>query len=512
MNQNPFAPSTTAHSSTSPKDSSRDVTVPDLPELHDPLYLDKLLPARPAAPSVEKSTGAEPAKQGAAFMAALNEVDNRQHTQNLAHAFASTLSPTVDAFNGLSQATNREDFEPLLRKSWEADALLTVKIIFNLRSIHEGKSEREGFYRAWGWLYRNHPRTAIANLSALVEPLIERKLTSKKNKDREPSGEGDDDLVLIDGDGEEAEEEKNMRGVSHGYWKDLVNLLSLAAKGELDSGTADFDALHPPRTPRSTGRKAVRHQQKYQGHKQGGPKRETKDEGGRDSRITEANNRDAELAAKAKVARDKAHEESRNRIQRLFETSQKFKALWVSVTCLMGAELTLLRRYIAVARLFAEGLAADIGLLEKIASPNTSDKESVDLSFQISLCSKYAPSISASHDRATNIASAIAEVLWVKGKLHMPYEQTETVSSDKVHDLRRAYTRWILSPLRRFLQIPEIYMGSNRWGELPYGKVASKCMQNNKGHFFKHDEARFSKHVVYCPIFPVGLTSSIAGI
>jgi hypothetical protein len=303
-----------------------------------------------------------------------------------------------------------------------------------------------------------------------------------------------------------------MRGVSHGYWKDLVNLLSLAAKGELDSGTADFDALHPPRTPRSTGRKAVRHQQKYQGQKQGGPKRETKDEGGRDSRITEANNRDAELAAKAKVARDKAHEESRNRIQRLFETSQKFKALWVSVTCLMGAELTLLRRYIAVARLFAEGLAADIGLLEKIASPNTSDKESVDLSFQISLCSKYAPSISASHDRATNIASAIAEVLWVKGKLHMPYEQTETVSSDKVHDLRRAYTRWILSPLRRFLQIPEIYMGSNRWGELPYGKVASKCMQNNKGHFFKHDEARFSKHVVYCPIFPVGLTSSIAGI
>jgi len=218
----------------------------------------------------------------------------------------------------------------LLRKSWEADALLTVKIIFNLRSIHEGKSEREGFYRAWGWLYRNHPRTAIANLSALVEPLIERKVKSKKNKDREPSGGRDDDMVLIDGDGEEAEEEeKNIRGVSHGYWKDLVNLLSLAAKGELDSGTADFEALHPPRTPRSTGRKAVRHQQKYQGHKQGGPKRETKDEGGRDSRITEANNRDAELAAKAKVARDKAHEESRNRIQKLFETSKKFKALWV---------------------------------------------------------------------------------------------------------------------------------------------------------------------------------------
>lgn len=154
-------------------------------------------------------------------------------------------------------------------------------------------------------------------------------------------------------------------------------------------------------------------------------------------------------------------------------------------------------RYITVARLFAQGLEADIGLLEKIASPNMSDKERVDLSFQISLCSKYAPSISASHDRATNIASAIAELLWIEGKLHMPYEQTQNLSIDKVHDLRRAYTRWILSPLRRFLQIPEIYMASNRWGELPYGKVASKCMQNNKGLFFKHDEGRFSKYVPF---------------
>jgi hypothetical protein len=336
MKQNPFAPSTTAHSSTSPKDSAKDVTVPDLPELHDPMYLDKLLPAKPVVPPpVEKST-AEPPKRGTAFMAAVNKVENRKYTRNMAHAFASTLSPTIDAFNGLSQATNREDFEPLLRKSWGVDPLMTVKIIFNLRSIHEGKSEREGFYRAWGWLYRNHPRTAISNLSALVEPLIERKLKDKKGKDGEHDAKGsDDEVVLIDADGEETEKEKNVRGISHGYWKDLLNLLILAAKGELDSGTADFKALHPPRIPRSTRHQPVRHQQKLQGHKRGVQKKEAKDEVARDARIADANNQDVELAAKAKAARNKAHEQSRNRIQKLFETSKPFKALCVSLTCLM---------------------------------------------------------------------------------------------------------------------------------------------------------------------------------
>lgn len=152
-----------------------------------------------------------------------------------------------------------------------------------------------------------------------------------------------------------------------------------------------------------------------------------------------------------------------------------------------------------MARLFAKGLEEDINTLEKIADPATDDKERVDLTFHLSLCAKYAPSIGASHDRTTNIASAIAELLWTKGKLRIPYDQAQSqnLSVEHVHSLRSAYTRWALSPLRRFLQIPELYMSSNRWSELPYSRVPSSCMQKNKSLFHKHDQERFSKLVTF---------------
>ena len=55
--------------------------------------------------------------------------------------------------------------------------------------------------RAFGWLYENHPRTAISNLAQLVEP-----------------------VCIINKKGHMA---------PHGYWKDLLNIVALAATGEL---------------------------------------------------------------------------------------------------------------------------------------------------------------------------------------------------------------------------------------------------------------------------------------
>lgn len=474
-----FAPSTTAKPSTSPKDSTKDVTVPSLPDLHNPSFLDVLLPEKQSAPKSAPSAASSGAEQGAAFMAAMKEVANRQYTENSAHGFASTGSPTVDAFNGLSQATEPQDIEPLLRSSWKEDPLLTLKIIFNLRSIHEGKSEREGFYRAWGWLYRNHPRTAIANLSALVDPLIERKL-KEKNKDGKADQEDDGEIIDL-----EEPEVKTVRGLSHGYWKDLLNLLTLASNGQLDDGTAKFTALHPERTSKqnSGGRNRNSRQQKRRPQKKSDNKTQgeiPKDPAAQQEKIAASLKRDEENAVKAKSARNAAHAESRAKVETLFKTSKPFQAL-----------------YIATARLFANQLALDVETLAKIADPATEDSKRVDLSFQLSLAAKYAPSIATSHDRSTNIASAIAELLWAKGKLRIPHDaSSQQLTLEKVQDLRSAYTRWVLSPIRRFLQIPEIYMSSNRWNELPYRRVASTCMQKSKSLFYKHDEPRFSKYLM----------------
>ena len=318
QNSHPFAPSTTTPSVSSPRDSKRDVTVPFLPELQDPNFLDHLLPPPAVVPSVKPKVDAQPL-QGAEFMAALTKVSNRKRTTNHAPGFTSTLDPTLDAFDGLSQQTNWNDIKPLttLRRSYERDPVTTVKIIFNLRSIHEGKSEREGFYRAWGWLYREHPRTAIANLSALVEPLIERKRREKKDGDGAPNGD-DKETVLVDLL-DEPPEDVPMRGLSHGYWKDLLNLLVLAMEGELDANGVEFQSLHNggylKKGARSGGRNVAR-------QRKGRQEPDTKD-----ARMQAGLARDAEVSNVAQKARDEKHAKWRLQVEKLFTQSPSFKAL-----------------------------------------------------------------------------------------------------------------------------------------------------------------------------------------
>jgi len=125
---------------TSHADSARPVTLPYIPELFADNVLHLVTPEAP-------KPATKPAAATAPFMTAIQSVSNRALTQNEAAGYASTLSSTLDAFVGLTQATNHDDFNSLLTKSWDQDPLLTVKLIWNLRSIHDGKSARESFYR-----------------------------------------------------------------------------------------------------------------------------------------------------------------------------------------------------------------------------------------------------------------------------------------------------------------------------------------------------------------------------
>ena len=333
----PFAPSTTTSSGSSPSVSTRDVTVPALAELHDPNYLDRILPPPKTvpgpAPKIQEESGDPP--KGSAFIAALHDTANRQLTQNMAAAYASTLVPTLDAFNGLSQATDVEDYERLLNRSWAEDPKTTVQIIFNLRSIHEGKSEREGFYRAWGWLYRKHPRTAIANLPVLVHPLIPRPIKEKKSKESVEKNSDEEDAVLVDLD--EPAQDVEPRGLSHGYWKDLLNLLALAVEGSLDTNSAEFTALHRSRIPKSTeGTHAARSGGRGRGKGRGRgrvarnrPAGSTVEETKlpKEGRIKASEEFNAEKSKQARLARDQKHTDWRDRVDTLLKKSPVFKAL-----------------------------------------------------------------------------------------------------------------------------------------------------------------------------------------
>ncbi|XVF81474.1 hypothetical protein PTKIN_Ptkin15bG0158100 [Pterospermum kingtungense] len=53
----------------------------------------------------------------------------------------------------------------------------------------------------------------------------------------------------------------------------------------------------------------------------------------------------------------------------------------------------------------------------------------------------------------------------------------------------------VLVPLRKVLELPEVYIGANRWDSIPYNRVASVAMKFYKEKFLKHDKERFSKYL-----------------
>ncbi|KAF9053711.1 hypothetical protein BDZ89DRAFT_938738 [Hymenopellis radicata] len=415
--------------------SSQKISVPHIAELYEPNFLDLLLPKSDVA-KVAPVT-AEPDVPTNPLMEALKGTTNQTLTENCAPALISTLSAALDAFRVLTRYSDRAAFDEHLGQSWEQDSNLTLRIIWQLRSIHDGKSEKEAFYRAYSWLYDNHPRTAIGNLHMLCEPVCAGR---KKDEDA---------------------------GRSHGYWKDLLNILALATTGELQAAEPTF--LHTPRTPRKSSSR--------RGHKRA--KLDANDVT-RVKVTTEENNLvQNQLAKEAKLATaEKRYETLEIRLK-----EPKYRAL-----------------YIAVTRLFTAQLISDIATLGR-AEAAAPGKERRTLMRQLSLAGKWAPTAGGSHDRHTNISTAICNLLY-HSREQVPLvfpsmlQSADSSPRDKELTLRSWYKRWVMAPLRKALELPEPLMTSDQWTKIKYGRVASVCMKKNNEHFFKHDPDGFQKYMV----------------
>ncbi|KAF8549941.1 hypothetical protein OG21DRAFT_1447259 [Imleria badia] len=370
-----------------------------------------------------------------AMMDALRSVAHQKLTANDAPAFSSTLVSTLDAYLGLRSGIPGEKVDHYLENAWAEDPNLTLRIIWSTRSIHDGKGEKELFYRAFGWLFKNHPRTAIANLHCLVDPVCLR-----SNKDAEKKKE-------------KKKKKKKKTGASHGCWKDLLDILALATLDELQPNV--------PLDPRSN----FLHNY-YDGK----------------SRPAFKNNEEQE-----EWSRTQRDERSRRAhdcfTKKLLDNH--YRAL-----------------YVAVARLFAGQLAKDSDVMDKIAAlPADADKnDRMALMYALTLVSKWAPTPGGSHDRVTNISSAICLLLHeaqvspqIAHKISL--SPTTSLPESDMHSLRYVYQKHILTRGRRYTCIPEPLMSSNRWSEITYSRVASVCMNKNKERFFIRDEERFLKYL-----------------
>jgi hypothetical protein len=405
--------------------TSQIVTLPHIPELFDPDFLNVLLPPR-STPDAGIDMPLDVPQPENAMINALKSVAHRKYTQNASPAFSSTLSSTLDAFHSLSSYMPQEKINIVLSKAWEEDPVIALRIIWNTRSIHDGKSDKELFYNAFGWLYEHHPRTAIVNLPQLVAPVCDVKSKSKSVK------------------------------MPHGYWKDLLNILALATLEQLNTSPAPF--LHYVRSysarSRSVSPIKLTATERFPGM--------TKEQ---IEALLADRNQKASAAARERRIKNAA-DMHQLLLSRLSE--RRFRAL-----------------YVAVARLLSDQLVMDVEGRERILR-------------NLSFVGKWAPTPAASHDKVTNISTAIAILLHRNGvmsSLSRPIDTSAAVSGDDAHVLRSFYQRWVLTPLRAASHIPEPLMAMRRWGDISYKHVPSKCMHINSKNFLKHDEQRFDAYL-----------------
>jgi len=145
---------------------------------------------------------------------------------------------------------------------------------------------------------------------------------------------------------------------------------------------------------------------------------------------------------------------------------------------------------VMVARLFAEKLVQDLALLQQMEKVKHGSDEWWALSKRLSLVGKWAPTPQGSHDRVTNLSTAIGLLLHEAGlsaNLRIQVSRDAPLPALETHILRSYYQRWVLTPLRRTLVVPEPLMSAGRWKEINYSRVPALCMKINTVHFYKHD-------------------------
>ena len=111
--------------------------------------------------------------------------------------------------------------------------------------------------------------------------------------------------------------------------------------------------------------------------------------------------------------------------------------------------------------------------IELISSTIKRDIEAMDNKKSVSLLAKWMPSVNASSKETISKAHALKNIFgW----------------SDKKY-------RKTLSSLRKYLDVVEVKMTSNKWGEIVYENVPSKANILYKQAFFRHDLERRAKYL-----------------
>ena len=356
---------------------------------------------------------------------------NMTTTENSSPTFISTTSACLDFFFEVLQNSQKEQTIEALGKAWQEDALLTLKLIFQLRDIRKGKGAVIEFQHCLKWLFLYHPLTLNHNLKHISH---------------------------------------------HGYWKDLSWFVKFLLENEASTSTQRQNrnrnfyinseeltnenySLDELIQKRVDGTVSKRVWTKYLN--------DLPDERSK----SEARKRFQELAKtihsarskEAKLKRKAFKAEAKSKLSNFSSTHQHFSTV-----------------YETIVNLFATALQHD--------KKTFTEKKSLPTS---ALAAKWAPTIGDSIDLHTSLGKNIARSLYRSDQVassinsKLEFDQKAFVS----------YRIQYLTPLRTAIGVPERLMSRKKWSEIDYQRVPSVCMKRNKKNFKREDSERFDQYL-----------------
>ncbi|KAL6606973.1 hypothetical protein ACP70R_042626 [Stipagrostis hirtigluma subsp. patula] len=415
----------------------------------------------------------------------------RARTENNSATYANSGNPCLDFFFQVVPDTPPDRLRALLVAAWARDPLTALKLICNLRGVRgTGKSNREGFYDAALWMHAHHPRTLACNVPALAEfgylkdfPELLYRLIR-----------GADARKLAKAKADEAKRARKAKEVH------VVRLAGRKrARGRVAAPAPQPPAAVAPPRPTLADFVTAAVLKSKRGSKPGAvvpvEAMETEEEEPQAMEVTEAKPEAMEEVVEPKPEATEVVEpnpEAMEVDQKAAASAEK-KENPISKKARKAAKLAVqsLETYYGdrayrflfdcVANFFAELLSSD---LEQLAPGGNRRK--------IGLAAKWCPTPGSSFDKTTLLCEAIARRVFPRDSSPDYADLSEEHYAYRVlHRLRRE----VLVPLRKVLELPEVYMSAQRWSELPYTRVASVAMRRYKALFKKHDEARFGKYL-----------------
>ncbi|CAO3590607.1 unnamed protein product [Absidia cylindrospora] len=335
-----------------------------------------------------------------------------------------------------------------------------------------------GFYTAFLWLLKHHPKTALRNLRVLVEGTIPSRSVDKKD-------DGDEDWELLDADEQDnkkkKQDDKPIFYKTHGYWKDLLNLLCVYASEGVNA--TEFTSLNcPPLKPKSADERRARRKGRREFYKSlEGLEQEMVDQMRKERAAKDQERRTKEQKDQTAARRQLRHDRHSN-VNHLLKTDRVYRAL-----------------HFTVAQLFATQLKKDQETVLAFDKSTLCPDNKYALANQLSLAGKWAPTLACSHDKQTLIATSIAEILFLS-----PNNNSTSMDIDNDNEERRKrqlntardqYRLNITNLLRKTLDVTERSMSLNEWNRIDFSHVPSICMQNNSKHFLKHTPTEYQAYI-----------------